>query len=450
MTDREQLIKNLLWREVASKSTSATAGFILAAIFTFTHTFELVKYKLLIQLGSLLAISANLMRLYLAKKITRSSTLSREDMLLMKAAIWINSIAWSIVFTFASIELDFQGFNFILMMTILIGFVATSLVTLGYDKTIYLPFQFLLLLPVLFISFWKGYSGELEEARYLGLLLIIFFFYQSKQFINYRKQILQRFSYEVDLEKSLDEVKRSKEAFIQQTAQLAQASRISALGDMAGGLAHEVNNSLQVVLGSHQQIQRELDKNHILTPTLENYLRRSFASIQKIRGVVEGLKYFALQMEPGPKNDIPLEEIIDRTMTYTFEMIKAHGIRLEMPEVPHVMVHVQPFQITQILFNLIKNADDALKETSEEDRWIRFSFEVDHKTVCIKVQNSGRRIPISDQPKLFSPFFSTKDVNKGSGLSLSISRGIALDHKGGLYYEPNEEFTTFVLKLPIL
>lgn len=450
MTDREQLIKNLLWREVASKSPSATAGFILAAIFTFTQSFGLVKFKLAVQLASLLVILANLFRLMMAKKISAKPFILNDQILMLKISIWVNTFAWAVVFTVSALELDLQGINFIFMIAILIGFVATSLVTLGYDRSIYLPFQFLLIVPVLFISLYKGFLGSVPDAEYLALLLVIFLFYQSKQYVNYKKQILERLGYQVDLENSLQEVKLSKEAFIQQTAQLAQASRITALGDMAGGLAHEVNNSLQVVLGSSQQIQRELDKNHLLTPTLDSNFKRSFSAIQKIKGVVEGLKYFALQMEPGPKTSLPLEEIIDRTLTYTFEMIKAHGIQLDMPEVPHVMVHVQPFQITQVLFNLIKNADDALKDTAAQDRWIRFIFEVEHKTVSIKVQNSGARIPTEDQKKLFSPFFSTKDVNKGSGLSLSISRGIALDHKGGLYYEPKEDFTTFILKLPIL
>lgn len=448
MEQRDQRVKFLLWKEVADKSPSATVGFILSAALAFFYTFDLVHFNLHVKVASLVAIMANVLRLITAKKISHIKHFSETLVRKLKLAIWLNSFAWGMIFYLSSYELNFSGFSFILVLTLLIGFASSSLVTLGYDKSIYLPFQVLTILPPLILSLYKAYTGEFSDGVYISIFFFIFFMYQIKQFRSFQAQILERFGYQIDLEKSLKEVKESKDAFMEQTAKLVHASQIAALGDMAGGLAHEVNNSLQVIMGATQQAQRELEKTSAFPDQIQSKFQQTLQAIQKIKGVIDGLKYFSLQMEPEQKEDFPLREIIDRTLNYTFELIKAHDIILNINDVPDVKVHCHSFQITQILFNLIKNAEDALKG-AKDNRWIDFSFEIRDQFILISVKNGGRLISSEDQTKLFMPFFSTKDINQGSGLSLSISRGIALDHKGDLYFNPAEEFTTFVLKLPL-
>ena len=447
MNAQGNVIRKLLWKEVANKGPSACAGFILAAIFVFFQYFGLIKFKTLIQTASVVAILSNIGRFYLSRKIFREGPLP-GNIVLLKIAIWINAVAWGVVFFFTAYELDFFGLNFILMLVMMVGFGAASLVTLGYDKSIYFPFQILTVLPVMCLSLYEGLKGNYPGAEYLAFLLLIFIFYQLKQFKSYRSEILERFRYQIELEESLDEVERSKEALIEQTAKLVHASQISALGDMAGGLAHEVNNSLQVIMGSTQQIQRELSHNNSHTSSIENKLKQSLLAIQKIKSVIEGLKYFSLQMEPQQKETVPLEDIIQRALNYTFELTQAHHIRFNRQDTPKVKITCHPFQITQIIFNLIKNADDALNDTPHENRWIDISYELEKDCILIKIKNGGRLITPENQNKLFRPFFSTKEINQGSGLSLSVSRGIALDHKGDLFYDETQKFTTFILKLP--
>ena len=448
MVLNDQRIRYLLWKEVAERSPSAIVGFILASFFTFFHSFNLVQFNPLIKAASIVVLIANISRFIIAKKITASKELSSNHVTKMKVSIWVNSLAWGVIFSFSSYELNFIGFNFILVLTLLVGFASSSLLTLGYDKSIYLPFQVLTILPPLALLLYQAYSGQFPDAGYLSMLFFIFFIYQMKQFRTFQHQMLEKLGYQIELEKSLKEVKESKEAFMEQTAKMAHASQITALGDMAGGLAHEVNNSLQVIMVSTQQIQRELDKSSETSDQIKNKFQQTKLAIQKIKSVIDGLKYFSLQMDPEQKEDVPLKEIIDRTLNYTFELIKAHGITLKLTEIPDVKIRCHAFQITHILFNLIKNADDALVNSSKE-RWIDISFEMKGECLFIKVKNGGEKIAKNDQGKLFQPFFSTKDINQGSGLSLSISRGIALDHRGDLSFDPTERFTTFVLKLPV-
>ena len=335
------------------------------------------------------------------------------------------------------------------MITLMTGFITASIITLSYDKMIYFPFQILILTPMLVNSFYLYYSGKNEVGLIFGVFFCFYFFYQVRQYKSYRSQLIERFNNQIDLKLSYDELKRNQEAFVEQTAKLLHASKISALGEMAGGLAHEVNNSLMVILGSTQQIERQMKTKHLMDQALQGKFDQSTNSIMKIKTVIEGLKQFSLQMEPSPKEATDLNELIQRTLPYCQELLSAHNVRFEIDSIPEVLVKCQPFQIIQILFNLTKNADDAMMRLQNDKKWIRYQFDTDKEFVYISVKNGGPKIAEENIDRLFQPFFTTKDVGQGTGLSLSISKGYAMDHKGDLYLDTHQHDTTFVLKLPI-
>lgn len=132
-------------------------------------------------------------------------------------------------------------------------------------------------------------------------------------------------------------------------------------------------------------------------------------------------------------------------------MLKARFVNLHIGIIPEVMIECHPVQISQVLINLLKNAEDALTdEKNENERWVTLAFEVASPFVLIHVSNGGQKISEEIQTKLFEPFFTTKGVGKGTGLSLSISRGIMQEHQGGLVFIPTEPQTTFTLTLPII
>lgn len=449
MDVRSQEIKNLLWKEVASKSTSAAIGFSLVALVIYFYHFQLSAMKFYLQFASLMAIAASMGRIWISKRISDSKSVSNENLNILRITIWFNSLSWSVIFTLGAYELNSNGFHFVLLMTIMTSFLAASIVTLAYDKTIFFPFQILLIVPLAVVALYQTLNGSNPMAHFLIYYYAIFLFYQLKQYRDYRAQLMQRFTYQLDLEDSYSELKKGQTALIEQTSQLIHASKISALGDMAGGLAHEINNSLMVILGSTQQVQRRLSKSESMTPEIENKFRQSTNSIMRIKSVIEGLKQFSLQMGPQPKEDIALKEIIDRTLSYTAELLKAHEISFNIEEIPDIQIHCHPFQITQILFNLIKNADDAMVDAVAENRWVRIIFQFEGECILIKVFNGGAKVSSENIQKLFQPFFTTKDVGLGKGLSLSVSKGIAQEHKGDLYFEKNL-YTTFVVKLPKL
>lgn len=449
MNDRQSQIRNLLWKEVAHKSVPAAIAFSFVGIFVYFYYFSLNEFKLPIRIAVICVVIANIMRIIISRKISKLSNNFEKEINILRCSIWLNSLSWSVIFSLAAWGLNSSGWHYAIMVTILTGYVASSIVTLAYDRSIFFPFQVLMLFPVIGISSYQYMKGQNPYAHYLVITYCICYIYQIRQYKDYRFGLMQRFNALLDLEFSFKELKKSQNSLVEQTAKLIHASKISALSNMAGGLAHEVNNSLMIILGSTQQIQRELAKSDQQSPAIMEKFRQSTEAIMKIKGVIEGLKYFSMEMEPQPKEIVSLKEVIDRTLSYTHELLKAHEIKFTSSEVPNVNILCHPFQITQILFNLTKNADDAMINLPPESRWINFEFVSYPDYILIKVANGGPQISPEYHMHLFQPFFTTKEVNQGTGLSLSTSKGIAMDHKGDLYFEDNQN-TTFVLKLPIV
>lgn len=441
-------IHNLLWKEVAAKSRAASFGFAACAAIVFFYYFNLPLVKTWIQSASVAIILANIVRFSVSLKVLEKDAPSASDRRILTVLIWINALLWSFVFGLGLFLIPKYTYSYTILMTIVVGFLASSILTLGYSGTIFYPFLILIMGPVMTITGWQYLSGINPEAIYLLIFFTVLLIYLVKQYHEYRGQLLERFRDQLELETSNREIKRAQEELLNKTVQLMHASRISGLGEMAAGLSHEINNSLMVILASIQMIRRELVKNHV-SESVKTKIDQSEKSIEKIKSVVEGLKYFSSQMDSGPKKATELKNLIDTTFSYTGEILKVHEIDLKVDPIPEVSLVVHPFQIVNVLFNIIRNADDHLTKLPVQDRWIKLSFHQDTECLCIKLTNGGPKISQENQLKLFQPFFTTKDVNEGTGLSLSIGRGIIRDHGGDLSFDAKDPHTTFVVKLPI-
>jgi signal transduction histidine kinase len=447
-SEREQKIKNMIWKELALKGTSASFVFFSFALMMFFYYFQVKTFKNWIQFFCLIAMLSNAARLLLARSIVHEPMISVDKINIIRICIWINTLCWGAIFGLSLIELGYSNYHSGILLMMTAGFSAGSIVTLGHDKSVFIPFQVFLLVPLAanFIHQWL--TGSNPSANYLVLFCAIFIIYQIKQQRIYETNLKQRFNYQLDLEKTLEEVKKAQETLVSQTASLLHASKINALGEMAGGLSHEVNNSLQVILASTQGVHKEIKKSGIDSPSIESKLSHGLSAILKIKSVIDGLKHFSQEMDRVEKERVSLPGIFEKVFVYTNELLKAHRIELRISDIPDFKIFCQPFQITQIIFNIIKNADDVLKHDSSPEKWISVKFEETKDFIMILISNSGPLIKHEHQERLFQPFFSTKDLNSGTGLSLSISKGMALEHKGDLFFKPQERFTTFVLKLP--
>lgn len=444
-------LTNMLRHEVADKGRAPAVAFGVFALFVIYYGFTCTKYAWIIKGFSAFIVLVSIYRIYLINEFRKDMTLNDRLWKKLRITIWLNMISWSIVLTTASIELEFKGVHFIVVTTVLCGFISSSLITLSPDMTLFFPFQVLMLGPQLVFMIYDFFHGQVYGLTPLIPVYSMYLLYQVKQVQDFRRKIIQNFNSQIVLRETNEELKASQETQIQQTVKLIHTSRLAALGEMAAGIAHEVNNPLAIISGSLQQLERKFNKNELSDlDSLRRHTQRSQLAIERITKIINGLRLFSQQSDTLPKVVVPLDEIINDTLGFCAEMLKARYVRLDIQPIPEVNIECHPVQISQVLINLIKNAEDALiEEENESERWVKILFEQKSTLIKIHVVNGGRHIPKEILDKLFIPFFTTKGVGQGTGLGLSISRGIMNEHGGDLIYNESEAQTTFTLLLPV-
>lgn len=249
------------------------------------------------------------------------------------------------------------------------------------------------------------------------------------------------------IRQDITELKVAQRRLIEQEMQLVNASRLSAIGEMAAAITHEINNPLAVILGRAEMMQALLNKGQVDQATFLRLVETILTTGKRIEKIVRGMKNLA---HPGrdnePMSPASVNELLIDASELCAQRFRNHGIRLSVPSVdPELMVYCRSHEIVQVLVNLLNNAFDAIDKL--EDRWVQVSVETAPEYVEILVTDSGKGIPLEHQAKLFEPFFSTKRVQYGTGLGLSISRSIMQKHAGDLRYDAESANTRFTIRL---
>lgn len=357
MNQRKEKLKQLLRLEVADKSFASSLAFAAFAIFSFFYKYHVVQYAFIIQLTAVVLFFVNIFRFLFCQRINRHQYISDKNWLILQWLIWLNGLGWSIILNTASYELRLSGPHFIVVTSLVAGFVGSSIVTLSFFPSLFLPFQVLLLVPQIFIIIYY-YVVEGMELLPLIFLYLMYLAYQLKQYQVYRKENLKRFNYQLDLEIANDELKKSKEELIEQTVKLVHVSRLAALGEMSAGIAHEINNPLTIMKGGAQMIEKNVLREHFDKDMILKQSQKIQNSVNRVTKIVQRLKSFSNLSDSKPKEDTPIEDILDDTLNFCGEVLTANNIRLEIAEIPHVKVNCHPVQISQVLINVIKNAQD--------------------------------------------------------------------------------------------
>lgn len=231
-------------------------------------------------------------------------------------------------------------------------------------------------------------------------------------------------------------------------AKLVNSSKMSALGEMAGGIAHEINTPLGVITLRASQAKKILDKDPSQVDTIKNYMNIIENVAQRIAKIVQGLRGFSRAGDNDKFQLTSIGYIIDNTLILCSERLKQREITLiNEIEDNSISFECKSVQISQVLLNLINNASDAI--VNEKEKWIKINAKLIDRKVEISVTNSGPKIPPSIQEKLMQPFFTTKEIGQGTGLGLSLSKGIVEGHGGELYLDTSWENTKFVFEIPL-
>ena len=241
-------------------------------------------------------------------------------------------------------------------------------------------------------------------------------------------------------------------------SQLVQSGKLAAIGELASGVAHELNQPLMVIRGTAQLIQRSVRKNNLNNTELMEQLDPILRSTKRMMNIINHLRTFSRQAK-GEFSRLDTNKVVKGSFTLIHEQLRLHNIEVietYTPDLPPVQG--DNTQLEQVIINLIANARDAMDKREEnsgvDDKTkkilkISTSKARDNSHLEIRITDSGEGIPPGDLDRIFDPFFTTKEVGKGTGLGLSISYGIIKDHGGEIEVaETGPEGTTFRIRLP--
>lgn len=230
-------------------------------------------------------------------------------------------------------------------------------------------------------------------------------------------------------------------------AQLIQSAKLAALGEMAAGIAHELNSPLTAILGNVQLLMRE-----IKTGRPGKMLADIYQCGLRSKKIIQNLLAFSRQEEYQFEN-IHLYDVVEDALGLVGYQLSVSGISIKK-QTDSTLPHVRGsrHQIEQVLVNLLLNAKDALQGKDGPEVVIGTELvEVeDRPYVSVYVCDNGVGIAEEHLSQIFNPFFTTKEKTKGTGLGLSVSLGIAQSHGGLLLADSKEgEYSRFSLLLPI-
>lgn len=243
--------------------------------------------------------------------------------------------------------------------------------------------------------------------------------------------------------------KEIEDQLAKEQATSVNSSKLAAIGEMAGGIAHEINTPLAAILLTSQTLKLELERDKWNKELFLNLATNIEKTSKRISKIINALRSFSRGSDHDPFSRANVVQIIDDALSLCREKLTLRGIdvQLSLPEHGVSDIECREAQIGQVLINLINNSKDAIEDLKE--KWINIEVSIEADDVVIVFKDSGMGIDNKVQEKLFHPFYTTKGVGKGTGLGLSISNGIINEHGGSLRYDPSAERTTFIIRLPI-
>jgi len=228
-------------------------------------------------------------------------------------------------------------------------------------------------------------------------------------------------------------------------AQLVQAAKMSALGQLVSGVAHELNNPLSVIIGYGQLLLGREVPDKMRRP-----IELMVAQGDRMAKIVRNLLFFARQ-RPPERAAVKLQAVIEQTLALRTNQLALSGISVATDfarDLPEITGDAQ--QLEQVFLNLLLNAEQAILEVKPQGRiLIRTRLKADGPTICADVIDDGPGIAPDVLPRVFEPFYTTKSVGSGTGLGLSVSYGILEEHGGNLTVQSKPGETVFTVELPV-
>ena len=263
---------------------------------------------------------------------------------------------------------------------------------------------------------------------------------------------------EEQYQRMLDSEKRYRKAYetLKETqAQLVQSGKLAAIGQLAAGVAHELNQPLMVARTNAQLVLRGLDKEALSPEDTRKHIQPIEKSTKKMMNIINHLRTFSRQSQEA-FSPVDINRVLKECFLMMGEQLRVHNIDLKFElseQLPKVMGNAN--QLEQVLLNIITNARDAVLEARTDENTTGLievttgAFGKERERVEVLIRDTAKGIAGKDLDRIFDPFFTTKAVGKGTGLGLSISHGIVKEHRGTIEIaRTGPEGTVFRICLP--
>lgn len=293
-------------------------------------------------------------------------------------------------------------------------------------------------------------SLALQVVPAMIVAFILFVFGNSKNFYN---SMIKRFETEnaLDLEKenlrqTFITLEETKVEVLKQKSRADYASKMASLGQMAGGIAHEINTPLAIIQSYAEFINDEVNSETLSKQRLQKCADKIQFTTERIAKIIRGLLSFSREGSKDPFETFCIHQNIEQTLSFCRERFRATGVDLAVENFNSVHVNGRPVQISQVVLNLLNNSYDAVK--NQENPKIKIEMQDLDTHVQVAVEDNGSGIDSSIKENLFQPFVTTKSIGQGTGLGLSVSHGIIEDHGGVLKLDLDSPTTRFLIRLP--
>lgn len=239
---------------------------------------------------------------------------------------------------------------------------------------------------------------------------------------------------------------RGRHLIEEQRQKMEHAARLSTLGMMSSGIAHEIKAPLAVISAGAQQMQLIVAEADPDKGALQNVTAMILRNVERITDIIRTLRSLSREGSDDPFTTTPAARIVREAVDLCRHRFVKSGITLHLPETSDIVLECRPSQLAQVLINLINNAHDAVEHL--DDRWVSVELKDVVGDVQFSVTDSGARPDSALCDKVFQPFFTTKSDGKGVGIGLNISKRIVESHKGVFEIDRNSPNTCFVFRVP--
>ena len=285
------------------------------------------------------------------------------------------------------------------------------------------------------IEFGEPYSLELEARTAKGNVLWVY----TNGKANYVDGKVVTLSGTIQ---DIHQRKLAEQKYEDERMKSIQNAKLASLGELAAGIAHEINNPLAHISGSAQIMSKFIDNPEKIAPMIDGVEK----SCNRISRIVKSLRKFSRTNEQQAMDWRRLSDLVEESLILTHAKSLRENVKISFNHQSATLIYCDEVEIEQVVVNLVNNAIDAVK--THEDKWVQLSVCDDGGWVEFRITDSGSGISPELLPRLFDPFFTTKRVGEGTGLGLSITRGILEDHGAEFFVDETSNNTSFVVRFP--